>query len=68
MPKATQILKTSMRSSIVAPSLNAALRCRRVPGAFVCVRDASLAMRRSSARLGERTLPRSTGAAAAMGA
>ena len=68
MPKATQIWRTSMRSSIVTPSLNTALMCRRVPGAHVCVIDASLAMRRSSARLGARTLPRSIGAAAAMGA
>jgi len=41
-----------MISSIVAPSLSAALMWRRVPGAYMCVKDASQAMLRSSTSLG----------------
>jgi hypothetical protein len=36
-PWTTQSFSTSMISSIVAPSFNAALMWRRVPGAYMCV-------------------------------
>ena len=44
-----------MISSIVAPSFRADWMCRRVPGAYMCVIDASTAMLRSSASLGVNT-------------
>ena len=41
-----------MISSGVAPALSAPLMCRRVPGAYMCVMDASKAMLISSMNFG----------------
>ncbi|MNE99458.1 hypothetical protein D3C80_1981410 [compost metagenome] len=56
-PKDVAILSVSMISSMDAPRAKAPLIWRRVPGAYMCVTDASNAMLSSSTNFGWSVLP-----------